>query len=242
MGSSTTTSGRRKTCSTRSSGERGRECSRRSRRSSAASCRRGSSSPRWRASSSAPGRPIPTSCACSSAKSPAARSSAARWTRSSTRSRRSSGSSRAARQRGELRAGARRPLRSLDPLRRARGDPHRLGLRTAAGGRGRGGGGRANRRRAPLLGLGGGISRGGLTRQSRSIDSSVNLNSVPDRFESRITAGMTPPLVLTPATLDLQSLRPPVCGPAEWPGLRPGAEAVREPHARLPFIAIGRIR
>ena len=66
------------------------------RRSSAAICRRGSSSPRWRASSSARGRPIPTSFACSSARSRGARSSDARSTRSSTPSRRSSGSSRAA--------------------------------------------------------------------------------------------------------------------------------------------------
>ena len=109
--------------------------------------RRASSSPAWRASCSARGSSTRTSSACSSARWRGARSSDVRWTRSSTRSRRSSGSSRGARS-GESYARARPALRRLDPLRRARGDPHRLGLRAAAG-RPRGGrAGRADRRRA----------------------------------------------------------------------------------------------
>ena len=97
-------------------------------------CRRASSLPLSRESCSARGSSIPTSSACSSARWRGARSSDVRWMRSSTRSRRSSASSGSGQERGELRARARPALRRLDPLRRARGDPHRLGLRAAAGG------------------------------------------------------------------------------------------------------------
>ena len=64
---------------------------------------------------------------------------------------------------------SRSALRCLDPLRRARGDPDRLGLRAAAGGRRRRRSGRADGRRAPDR-----RPCGGLIRQSIPIDPSVN--------------------------------------------------------------------
>ena len=84
-------------------------------------------------------------------------------------------------ERGELRRRPRPPLRRLDPLRRARGDPHRLGLRAPAGGRRGRRAGRADGRRAAHR-----RARGGLTRQSISIDSSVNCKGYSRWFERLI--------------------------------------------------------
>ena len=96
-GSSTTTTARRTRCSRRSSARRGGGCSPPSRSRRRRARRRPSSSRSSSRSSCAPGATIPTSCACSCARSRAARTSRTSSTRSARRSRASSGSSAAAR-------------------------------------------------------------------------------------------------------------------------------------------------
>ena len=89
-------------------------------------------------------------------------------------------------ERGELRPGLDPRYRRVGPLRRARGDPHRLGLRAAAdrrrGGRAcRADGCRAAHRRP----------RGGLICQSISTDSSVNRERISEQVWRAFYDGMT---------------------------------------------------